>query len=652
MKQVERILTAARELLTPIPRLTPSQFAEKYRFLKEGTSPRPGRYSFEGFEFLRSIADTEEEAIETGRNLVFMKPAQWGGSEIMLTNHAWTQVYYPGPSLYLTSKDEVAREFARDRVAYICETCVPLSKKHLKGKAADLVQLKRFTDGKWAISGGKSKHNFESNPYRILRIDEADSLQDELNGEDPIKMAELRLAAYALFGTTLLVAFAHPSTRDHGVGKIYYEQSDQRRGFVPCPHCDKEFWLQWTHVKVFPKAGQKLAEAERDADCYFYVTPCCAVVLTDSERISAARKAVQKSVLPPEVAKTKKWIGVHGSHLYDKRIGEVVREYWLQSIDSPSIMRTTVNKVFGDVYDVAETEIKLEAWVRLIAAEQSGFRQGVVPPGVQWLTAGQDSRRDELHWAVWGWGWVETEARQRLLCGWLVDWGVEDGPRKIDASRTALDKTDLEIFDQRLYGARWNNFRVSIGLHDSGWNPVPIYEYCRERRGVAFPSKGLATNDQSVAPVYRWTDALKYKVGDTEVQDPAARRCDVNTYLLKCDFYGLPEKTFKDNRGFPHTRLTFPSDVDTEFLAHLASEKLVLEEGKRLWKKKSHANHWLDCTLLAYVAAQNVSLLTQQPQPMPAPVTVSESGWVSGASGGSGWSTGSSSGWSNGMGGR
>jgi phage terminase large subunit GpA-like protein len=645
----EDVLEAEVLAWRPAERLSPSVFSERHRYLKEGTTARPGRFSFEGFGFMRSIVDTIEEAIASGRRWVFMKPAQIGGSEIVISGLAWLQTFHAGPTLYMTSTDDVAKEFSRDRLSYACETCEPLAEKFLPARGGrDEIYVKRFVDGKIAICGGKSINHFQSHPYRNVLIDEADSLAELAGAGDPIKLADLRTAAYAIFGSTFVGAFAHPSTKEGPVGRLYYKESDQRRSFVVCPHCSQEFWLKWPDVKVLARDGQSPAAAERDPTCYRYVTPCCGVELPDHERLEIAQHAKQKSTLPPEVARSKPWIGVHISHLYTKPLLELARD-WIEGLDNPSVRRVSVNKVHGDVFEQAETHATVETWQRLRIAEgePGAYKIGTVPRGVQWLTAGQDSRQTELHWAVWGWGLAATEAGHQVLRGWLVDYGVEPGPAREDRSRTTLHVEDLEVFDQVLYARLWpsaegtSHYAVGQAFHDSGWQPIAAYEYCRRfdvTGGRAIPSKGLPTDDRSRAPVIGWGAPPRWRIGGEEVSDPNLRRADLNTYVLKLDLTGLPSKTFRDEQGVPRSILTLPHDVTAEFLDHLASERLVLEKGKRFWKKLSHANHWWDCTVLAYAAALNTApasptsatIPTSPPEDRPP-----EDGWWSGSRGGS-----------------
>lgn len=618
---------ACRLAWLPLYKLSPSAWAERYRFLKEGTTARPGRFSFEGFTFMRSILDSIEEALLTGKRWVFMKPAQIGGSETILNALGWMQTYHAGPALYMTSTDDTAKEFSRDRLSFMCETCEPLTSKFLPARGGkDEIYIKRFVDGKIAICGGKSINHFQSHPYKSVFLDEADSLAELSGAGDPIKLADLRTAAYALFGPTFIGAFAHPSTKEGPVGRLYYDESDQRRAFVRCPHCPKEFWLDWSHAKVIVHEGQTPSSAERDPTAYHYFAPCCGAEIPDAQRLAAAAGAVQKSTLPPEIAKKKAWIGVHISHLYTKTLVELARE-WISGLDNPSVRRVIVNKVFGDVFEEQTQETTVEVWedLALPDGEPGSFERGKVPDGVTWLTAGTDARQLELHWCVWGWGNVLNEGGSSTLCGWLVDYGVEPGPQASDKNRTVLAAEDLQVFDQTLYDRAWPStlgnkfFTVLQGLHDARWCPVATYEFCRSKPGRAFPSMGLATDDRSATPPWRLSSSIRYRIGAEVVADDTLKRADLNTYVLKLDFSGLARTNFRDKSLVLRPRLTLPRDVTPDLLAQLASEKLVLDPrtGRRSWRKHSHQNHFWDSSILAYAAA----LMTAPPSPSSVRVT-------------------------------
>lgn len=604
----------------PLERSRPSAFAERYRVLKKGASWSDGPWRNANAPYLIAVMDAVLECLERGiQLLVLMKSAQGGGTEALGVNAIlWFLAYFGGPVLYITAKDELAAEIANDRwdgAEGALATCDPVNRKRLSGKRHhEKVHIKRFTDAKLVFAGSQSVLNFQSNAYVLVVLDEVDSIGDAMiDGSDPVELAKQRVSAFAEGRQVLVIAFAHPSTPEAHVTTLYRKLSDQRRGHVRCPHCREWIAPRWEDVKVLAAEGQAPAEAERDPSRYFFVCPKCAAIWTEADRLEAIREVPQLTTLPAEIAAKKTAIGLHFWKFF--MLGKTVRtiaEDYVGAIDDPPKMRVFVNKTRGEPYEERVQEVSADTWRKLQRAPGTpeAYELGTVPAGVQWLTAGQDSRERELHWAVWGWGLAKNDTGHLVLRGWLVDCGVELGPAVEDARRKTLQSEDLQVFDQVLYARVWPSgkpegpdFYVAQGLHDSGWQPIGVYGYCRGLNGRAVPSKGLATDDRSSAPLVKWSAPLKWLVGTEEISAPTLRRADLNTYLLKVDFLGLAAARFTDDRKVPHDRLALPHDAPKEFLDHLSSERLVLRDGRRMWVKTSHENHWWDCSILAYAAA-------------------------------------------------
>jgi phage terminase large subunit GpA-like protein len=623
--------------LRPMEKMSPSKFAATYRHLAEKEAEQPGRWSNEVFPYLAPIMDAVELAMSTGkRGFVMMKSAQGGGSQAMINVWAWLQTYFPGPIAYSISKDDVAEEFGRVRFTHAIDTMEPLRRKALRGRAAgESLTKKRFVDGMLSVFGGKSVLNLQSTPYRFFFLDEVDSLISDIKNEgDPIKLAEQRLASY--FGQTLLLAFAHPSMRGRGAAKLYYELSDQRRGFVVCPFCSAEFYLQWEHVIAVPTEGLNKQQAERDARCYQYQCPKCKKEVSDAHRIRMVKSVEYKSTLSSDEAAKKPWVGVHFSQLYmSNQPIRKIAEQWIACIDNPSAKRVFYNKVLGEHYEESVEEVTAEQWQKLITVPRTNgnfyrgidigrdpeaYRKGEVPPGVVFLTAGQDSRSTELHYCVWGWGLRRTVDKFVLLCGWLIDWGVVER-----AYSLTFSEGEFHIFDDLIYRKLYTStygsetFEVMLGGHDVGYAPtqIPIHQYCRHWPGRAVPTKGAALDATSAckAPHVRWGNALRYKLGDEEIVDEHNRPLILNTFMLKTDITAWLSQTVTIDGGESHGRrlpsremnriaLPIAGEVDDVFLAQASNEYLSYGKKKdeRVWKKKG-PNHYADCNTYAYACA-------------------------------------------------
>lgn len=613
------MILAAAAVLEPPEEISPSAWAESYRVLCEEETDDPGPWSNDYMPCLAAVMDACEEALRSGRDVVIMKPGQGCGSQGVINVVLWAQDVIGGPILYLISKDEVAKEFVRERFKPGVQGSARLKARYIDGYGSGTTtHVLRFAGGKIVVVGGQSVLNLESLPYPIVVIDEIDSLQSTIAERgDLVETARNRTDQAR--GDKLIVALAHPTTGDRGAGKLYYTESDQRRPHVTCCHCGELFWMRWDHVVCVPSEGETLEKAQRVPQRYVYVAPCCGAVLTDGERIRMARRAPQVSVLAPSEAASKGWIGLNYSQLFypHKTLLGLARRY-VAALDDPSKMRVWRNKVEGDVYEQKTSETTTEQWrscvvVPRMPGDPEAYRLGQVPPGVRFLTAGQDSRTIELHWCVWGWGLVRDASDYPLFCGWLIDAGVvrRDHTPTIDAS-------DLTVFDGLLYDRGFPRtddteaLYVLEGLHDSGWCPTAVYEYCLRFPGRAIPTKGGSEDDGSTAPLHRWGGAPRWKLDGQEVSDPNLKQAILNTYIAKEDLFGLVGKRFVDAAGVTRPRIALPVDVADDWLEQSSSEYLTTDQrGKKTWAHKG-PNHWSDCNVQAFASGRTLSRFQNQ----------------------------------------
>jgi len=615
--------------MRPTEPMSPSEFSRRYRQLHAiYCSERPGRWDDSAFPYQAPIMDAGEEAIRTGkRGIVLMKSGQGGGTDCMINLSLWLKEYYPGPQLFMTSTEKVASEFGRERFANIIRDMPPLRDKFLPAKRGGIL-VKRFVDGAIQLCGGQSVYNVQSTPRRIVTIDELDSIPLNLGNEgNPVRLAEIRLDSFS--GPTLMIAYAHPTTKDRGAAQLYYENSDQRRGFVTCPHegCGHEFYLQWDHVKAVPNDQVTTdAKAKRDADCYAYYCPGCGCQIDDSQRVAMVRKVNYRSVLAPEVAAKKTWIGVHFSQLYypSKTIRFLAQAY-IDALDDEESMKVFYNKRLGEPYEKTIKDVSIEDLRRLIVVprrenDPEAYYKGTVPPGVRFLTFGQDSRDAEFHYSVWGWGLARLTNKSEVLRAWLIDWDVI----KRTPPSSIILSADLSIFDQLLYNRFYpttysnTSFEIREGAHDTGYSPHGVYEYTRGHEWRAIPIKGDNSTSLSQRPLWREGYRPKYKMNGEEIElnQPLIF---FNTYQLKFEWYAsLTKKVevfeYENGRDFEPTGtrnvplITLPIDVDEAWLAQSSSEYLGYgkKKGEKIWDHKG-PNHWGDCNIYALGLAKKIN---------------------------------------------
>ena len=98
------------------------------------------------------------------------------------------------------------------------------------------------------MTGANSAVGLRSTPARYIFLDEVDAYPASADEEgDPVTLAEARSLTFAHRRKVFLVST--PTIR--GLSRIEreFEASDQRRFFVPCPHCAAMQWLRFERLR-------------------------------------------------------------------------------------------------------------------------------------------------------------------------------------------------------------------------------------------------------------------------------------------------------------------------------------------------------------------------------------------------------------------
>ena len=641
-----RLYHQAADTWRPVERVKPSEWAARHRWLKGGKHILGGhdvRWRNDVFPGLVPIMDGVQEAMDTGKTGVcVMKSGQCGVSEAIINSLGWLLTEYPGPALYLISTDKLAINFATHRIGHMQKTAPPLKRKALtsRGSGQSTASLE-FTDCSINLFGGQSVTKIESLPYRFVLADELDSIPPEyFEKGDFMELAENRTDAFE--SQTLIIAWSHPTTPDYGSGKLYYDLTDQRRAHIACPHCSEWFWLRLANEGTYGTPDKKAlgtpnlirydptratipnvtqAEAEFRPECWVMLCPHCELEVTDPQRYEAFMKVEQRSVLPPAEAAAKSWIGMHMSQLQQRKPLRELARRWIGSDQDPSKRRALTNRMTGDVFLQTVKETTSDDWSRCIIVprethDPDAYRAGWVPRGVQFLTAGFDARETELHWMVSGWGSVRNAKGYPVFRGWIIDYGLHKREKSPD-----LEAAELHVFDQLVYLRPFPrtipgqpSMLVKLGAHDSGWQPVAVYEYCRWQ-SAAMPCKGGASDSsKTIAPPWRKSGEISPYVlsnGET-IFKTGIKILLLNTHDLKNDLTGWikhiieiaiddkDEEQLADHRRL--RRLTLPTDAGDDLIAQLSSERRTSQKGKEVWVARG-PNHWFDCFLYTYAVA-------------------------------------------------
>lgn len=573
--------------LTPDPDLTVSQWADRHRRLSSRASAEPGRYRTQRTPYMRAIMDRLSPGDATQR-VVFMKAAQVGATEAGNNWIGFVVHQAPGPMLAVQPTVELAKRNSRQRIDPLIEESPELREMVRPARSRDAgntMLSKEFAGGILIMTGANSAVGLRSTPARYIFLDEVDAYPASADEEgDPVTLAEARSLTFAHRRKVLLVST--PTIR--GLSRIEreYEASDQRRYFVPCPHCGQRQWLKFDRLR-WQKGKPETAE---------YHCEGCDAAIAEHHKTAMLEAGEWR---PTATSADPRTVGYHLSALYSP-VGWMswmqIARSWEAAQGSDEAIKAFRNTILGETW--VETG-EAPDWQRLYDRREE-WKPGIVPAGGLFLTAGADVQKDRIEIDVWAWG--------RSLESWLVDHVViEGGPDRHEAWGELA-----ALLDRSWPHERDAHLRIARLAIDTGYEAPAVYAWSRQQ-GFAqvAPVKGVEGFNRS-SPVSgpTFVDATE---GGKRLRR-GARLWTVAVSTFKAETYRFlrlarpTEEEMAEGAAFPPGSVHLPHWVENEWLKQVVAEQLVTVRTKRgfarlEWQKLRERNEALDCRVYARAAA-------------------------------------------------
>ena len=135
--EVEELFTRVLLKLKPPPKLTVSQWADKFRQMSPEASAGTGRWHTDNAPYQRAIMDAIGDPHI--RMVVFKSSSQVGKTEVLLNVLGYYIDYAPAPMLVLQPTVEMGQTFSKDRLAPMIRDTLVLRKKMDSGFSQKLI---------------------------------------------------------------------------------------------------------------------------------------------------------------------------------------------------------------------------------------------------------------------------------------------------------------------------------------------------------------------------------------------------------------------------------------------------------------------------------------------------------------------------------
>jgi len=199
---------------------------------------------------MREISDALSP-VSSVQRVVFTKAAQVGATEAGNCFIGFVMHHAPGPLLAVQPTEELAKRNSRQRIDPLIEESPELRERVKPARSRDAgntMLSKEFAGGILIMTGANSAVGLRSTPARYLLLDEVDAYPASAEEEgDPVSLAEARSLTFAHRRKALLIST--PTIRWLSRIEREFEASDQRRFFVPCPHCSHLQWLRFERLR-------------------------------------------------------------------------------------------------------------------------------------------------------------------------------------------------------------------------------------------------------------------------------------------------------------------------------------------------------------------------------------------------------------------
>jgi phage terminase large subunit GpA-like protein len=248
LETTSAIADEAWSLWRPPPKLTLSEWADRYRILSSESSAEPGQWITAKAPYEKAIMDSISDPAVS--RIAVQKASQMGITDCLLNAIGYFMDMDPCPLLMVQPTIELAEAFSTDRFRPMIRDCPRLRGLVAEPRARDSQNTLRrtsFKGGFLALGGANSASSLSGRSLRVALLDEVDRYPLSAGTEgNPVSLAIARTTA---FWNYKIVMASSPSTKGASHIEREMEHSTQEHWYLPCPSCGFMQTLEWIRVR-------------------------------------------------------------------------------------------------------------------------------------------------------------------------------------------------------------------------------------------------------------------------------------------------------------------------------------------------------------------------------------------------------------------
>lgn len=606
--------------------VTPSEWAEKHRYLPPSVTALPGYFRFTVTPYLREIVDcfSVDSPI---REVALMKGVQISATTGVLENVIGYNIAHVGtaPVMMVTADDDLAK-LRMD--SYVIPMLQSSGLTHLirsgdegngrkTGKTAKKLE---WQGGGWLVpQGAKSAAGMRSASVQVMLRDEVDSFPLIVGKDgDPIELTNGRTKGYHT--RRKILDLSTPTLKGMSAIHKRFLRGDQRYYYVRCLECGFPQILRWRRTD--PQTGEVSGivwETEGGVlvpESVRYLCENCghAHVNEDKTRLLSPDNGAEWRPTATPIAPDVR--SYHISALYSP-VGmqpwSACAASWLEAWDvegnrpkNLEKLQVFYNNTLGEPFEPRGEKLQKH---HVLPHRRSHYSYGQIPNRfaqeysggpIAFLTCAADVHADNLAVGVVGWS---RDFRGHLIDYWRLygDTEQNDDPGTWQAFHEIIDNRVYEADDGRRY-------RLPITLVDARYRRPQVHAFCAEYNGGVYPIAGQAETQQG-------SSAAK-KLFQAHENHPSG----LVTYTINVDRYkdlwaAALKRSWNGQDLQPSPFFNAPQDATDAQLLELTKErKLQVKDAKTgelkgyEWKRPSGAANELWDLLVYNSAALDIAV--------------------------------------------
>jgi phage terminase large subunit GpA-like protein len=593
------IFERARQVWRPPPRLMLSDWAERYFYLSPESSAEPGRWRT--IPYQRDIMNAFTDPTIT--RVSVMKSARVGWSKIINACAGYYIHQDPCPIMIVQPTIEDAQGYSKEEIAPMLRDCPALAAIVPEPKTRDsdnTILAKRFPGGSLTIIGANSARGFRRVSRKVVLFDETDGYPPSAGSEGDQIQLGIRRTEY--YWDRKIGDGSTPTDAGRSRIESAFYQGDQRRFYVPCPHCGEFQVLVFKHLR-WPRNKPELA-------AYYCIQ--CGAEIQHAQKFEMVRAGewrpgphAQFPDAPPPLpfhghASFHIWAGYSFSP--NATWAQLAKEFTDANHRGAEHLKTFINTALGEPW---QDRGEAPDWERLYQRRDS-YAFGTCPLGVLFLTVGVDVQKDRLIFEVVGWG--------RDKRSWSIDAGVLPGDTSDATSRGPWQQLEA-LLGRKFRHESGLDLSIAMLAVDSGYNTQIVYAWARK-----FPmSQVIAVRGVASAHVLIGLPSRVDVTASGRKMKRGYKVWAVGINQAKSELYGWlalqppTEDARKEGELDPPGFCRFPEHSE-EYFKQLTAEQLVPHRSNKgytafAWELiPGRENHFLDARVYARAAASVVGL--------------------------------------------